>query len=100
MVTFKKMWEDVNNIIEKKEVYDVNIIKNYESCFLIEEEDKDTIFLTREDFIDFWCNMLFYNQICFHEIINENQFKFKYIYSIVKNLPYIKETEGVLKVQQ
>ncbi|MCY6957670.1 MULTISPECIES: hypothetical protein [Clostridium] len=95
MVPFKKMWEDAFGIISKDEVEDIYIVEKYSTGFVIEEEGI-TKFITKDDFVDFWCRML-----CFKEFSKEDankQDKFKYVYHVVKKLPYIKENSGVLQL--
>nr|WP_272509040.1 hypothetical protein [Clostridium ganghwense] len=89
------MWEDAVVMISKDEVKDIDIIEKYKTGFVIREEGT-TKFVTKEDFVDFWCRML-----CFNEFSKEEANKqdaLKYVYKVIKNLPYISESADVLKL--
>lgn len=95
MIPFKKMWEDAFNMISKDEVKDIDIVEKYRTGFVIIEEG-NTKFVTKDDFVDFWCRMLCYKEFSREEA--NKQDGLKYVYKVIKNLPYISENSGVLKL--
>lgn len=95
MVAFKRMWEDVNDMLNKGETLDINIIEKFNSGFTV-EDNGDTAFVTKDDFVDFWCNMLYFNEISKSQVMGEERGKAKYIYELVKHLPYVCEKSEVL----
>ncbi|MGH4121693.1 MAG: hypothetical protein ACREV6_01950 [Clostridium sp.] len=99
MVAFKKMWEDVRLILSNKEYSDVEILERFNCGFTVKERD-NIIFITRDDFVDFWCKLLYYNELSLEQVLKEDKSKPKYIYTIIKQLPYISENSGVIKLIQ
>ena len=99
MVAFKKMWEDVGQILSNEEYSDVKILERFNCGFTVKERE-DIIFITRDDFVDFWCKLLYYNELSLEQVLKDNKLKSKYIYTIVKQLPYVSENFGVIKLIQ
>ena len=99
MVAFKKMWEDVGALLSNNEYSDIKIVQRFNCGFTVKESD-NTIFITRDDFVDFWCKLLYYNELSLEQVLKENKSKPKYIYTIIKQLPYISENCGVIKLIQ
>lgn len=97
MVAFKKMWDDVLRLFQNEEKLNYHIIKTYDEGFIIGEKE-DTTFVTKKDFIDFWCKMLYFNEISREQIKEEDNGNMTYIYDIIKNLPYVSEVRGVLRI--
>lgn len=96
MVSFKRMWNDVKQILNDGEDIGIEIMEKYSSGFTVKEEESTT-FVTRDDFVDFWCKMLYHNEIAEEELEKETC-KQKYIYEIIRKLPYINESSGVLRI--
>jgi hypothetical protein len=99
MVAFKKMWEDVRVILSSEDYSDIKILENFNCGFTVKEQD-NIIFITRDDFVDFWCKLLYYNELSLEQVLEDEKSKPKYIYTIVKQLPYISENAGVIKLMQ
>ena len=99
MVAFKRMWEDVGAILSNKEYSDVEILERFNCGFTVKEREA-IIFITRDDFVDFWCKLLYYNELSLEQVLKDNKSKSKYIYTIVKQLPYVSENFGVIKLIQ
>jgi hypothetical protein len=99
MVAFKKMWEDVGLILSNKDYSDVKIFQRFNCGFTVKERE-NTIFITRDDFVDFWCKLLYYNELSLDQVLKEDKLKPKYIYTIIKHLPYVTESCGVMKLMQ
>ena len=99
MVAFKKMWEDVRLILFNEDYSDIKILEKFKCGFTVKERD-NVIFITRDDFVDFWCELLYYNELSLEKVLKDEKSKPKYIYSIVKQLPYILENYGVIKLMQ
>lgn len=99
MVAFKKMWEDVRLILSREEYSDIKILEKFNCGFTVKERD-NVIFITRDDFVDFWCKLLYYNELSFEQVLKDEKMKPKYIYTIIKQLPYISESSGVIKLIQ
>lgn len=96
MVAFTKMWNDVFKLINENEDEDLKIVEKFKSGFIVlNEEDRE--FITKEDFVDFWCKLLYYNEIPTEKLIGKN-FKSEYVYSLVSRLPYVSENEGILRL--
>jgi len=93
------MWEDVRLILSNKEYSDIKILEKFNYGFTVKEQN-DVIFITRDDFVDFWCELLYYNELSLEHFLKEDKLKPKYIYNIVKRLPYISENFGVIKLLQ
>lgn len=99
MVAFQKMWDDVNIILARNEIKDINIVESFGTGFVVKDND-NTHFVTKDDFVDLWCNMICYNQIEKEKLLNSKKSGLKYVYEIIKTLPYIKENEGTLKIAE
>jgi hypothetical protein len=99
MVAFKQMWEDVRLILSNEEYSDIEISERFNCGFTVKERD-NIIFITRDDFVDFWCKLLYYNELSLEQILKDDKSKPKYIYTIIKQLPYISESSGVIKLLQ
>lgn len=98
MVAFKKMWDDINSKIDHNCTTGFQIKKKFETGFIVEEDGKN-IFLTREDFVNFWCWFLYSEEIEINEIVNNKNPRYKYILDLVKGLPYTKiESEKLILV--
>lgn len=98
MVSFTKMWNDVFTMINENETDDMKIVEKFKSGLIVLNE-KDKEFITKDDFVDFWCKLLYYNEISIEKIIG-NSFKSEYVYSLVSKLPYISENDGIIKLVQ
>ncbi|WP_034849425.1 hypothetical protein [Clostridium hydrogeniformans] len=90
-VAFKKMWEDVNILINKENNIDLDIVDIFSTGFVI-NSNNERVFLTKDHFVDFWCNMLYYNKVSKEQMGRDKNRYMCYIYDIVKHLPYV--TEG------
>lgn len=99
MVAFKQMWEDVRLILSNKEYSDIEISERFNCGFTVKEQD-NIVFITRDDFVDFWCKLLYYNELSLEQVLKDDKSKPKYIYTIIKQLPYISENAGVIKLVQ
>lgn len=99
MIAFKKMWEDVSDILSNDEFKDIQIVEKYKSGFVVKDENK-THFVTKDDFVDIWCSMLCCNQVEKDQILSAEKSGLKYVYEIIKTLPYINEKEGTLKLTE
>ncbi|MGH4051091.1 MAG: hypothetical protein ACREVX_07020 [Clostridium sp.] len=99
MVAFKKMWDDVRLILSNEEYEDIQILEKFKFGFTVKESE-NIIFITRDDFVDFWCKLLYYNELSLEQVLQEDKSKLKYIYTIIKKLPYISENSGVIKLLQ
>lgn len=95
MVPFKKMWEDALTLISENELEDISIVESYKGGFVVKEKN-DTEFINKEDFVDFWCKMLYNREVAKDEAIQGR--KSRYIYQIIRNLPYVDESCNVLKL--
>ncbi|MDF2502642.1 MULTISPECIES: hypothetical protein [Clostridium] len=99
MIAFTRMWEDVFKIIKEGKAKDLNIIKNFKSGFIV-LENENTEFVTKQDFLDIWCELLYYNQISKEHVIKDENSKAKYVYSLISKLPYVIEEEGKIKLKE
>lgn len=97
MVAFKTMWEDVCSILSNDEIKDIDIVEKFSTGFVVKEND-NTEFITRDDFVDFWCKLLCMNEISREEIIRDEKPKLKFVYDVVKRLPYIKDNGDMIKL--
>ncbi|SHI86479.1 hypothetical protein SAMN02745163_00886 [Clostridium cavendishii DSM 21758] len=95
MVAFNKMWKDINEIMDHSEAHG-NFDKK-QGVFLI-KEGEDIVFLTKDDFIDFWSNMLLRDKVDKKSLNNKN--KLLYVYDLVKKLPYVNEKDQVLCIDR
>ncbi|MGH4139828.1 hypothetical protein [Clostridium sp.] len=99
MIPFKKMWEDVRRILADEDYPNVEILEKFNCGFTVKERG-NVIFITRDDFVDFWCKLLYYNELSLEQVLKDDKLKPKYIYNIIKELPYISENSGVIKLMQ
>ncbi|MBU3101145.1 MULTISPECIES: hypothetical protein [Clostridium] len=99
MITFKKMWDDVLLLLSNDDYIDMNILEKFDSGFVVKESD-DTIFITKEDFSSFWCKLLYYEKLSLKQVLSDDKLKPKYIYTMIKQLPYISENSSVIKLRQ
>ncbi|MBU3189451.1 hypothetical protein K9O30_10100 [Clostridium bowmanii] len=99
MVAFKKMWEDVRLILSDEDYSGIEILERFNCGFTVKERD-NVIFITRDDFVDFWCKLLYYSELSLEQVSKDDKLKPKYIYTIIKQLPYISENSGVIKLMQ
>ncbi|MGH4052571.1 MAG: hypothetical protein ACREVX_14785 [Clostridium sp.] len=110
MVTFKKMWNDVLLLLSNDEYVDIDILEKFNFGFTVKDND-NIIFNTKNDFSIFWCNLLYYNELSLNQVLGNNKLslnkilgddklKPKYIYTIIKHLPYISDSSGVIKLIQ
>jgi len=99
MVSFKQMWDDVGDMLKEDKIENVTIVELYKDGFIIREDEMDC-FINKQDFVDFWCNILYFNEIPKENLLNHESKKFKHVYNVVKNLPYVKESCGVIKVEE
>ncbi|PRR78172.1 hypothetical protein CLLI_19360 [Clostridium liquoris] len=99
MIAFKKMWDDVVDIIAKDEIKDIQIVEKYNNGFVVKDNAGD-YFIGKQDFVDFWCNILYFNEIPMESVSGEEESKFKYVYAVVKKLPYINENCGTIKLME
>ncbi|AND85000.1 hypothetical protein GTH52_03885 [Clostridium tyrobutyricum] len=94
MIAFKKMWDDVCDSLSNNQIENIKVIENFKSGFVI-KDNINTYFITKQDFVDIWCNIVCLNEIGIKENLDK---KYLYEYEILKTLPYIKENDGVLKL--
>ena len=99
MVAFKQMWDDVGLILSNKKHSDIKILERFNCGFTVEERG-NILFITRDDFVDFWCKLLYYNELSLEQALKDDKSKPKYIYTIIKKLPYVSESSGVIKLMQ
>lgn len=99
MIAFKQMWDDVVDIISNDKIEDIKIIEKYNNGFVV-NDDADNYFVGKQDFVDFWCNILYFNEITMDSLSDKKESKFKYVYAVVKNLPYINENSGRIKLME
>ncbi|MFD3156391.1 hypothetical protein ACFIJ5_05950 [Haloimpatiens sp. FM7330] len=101
MIKFKKMWEDVSSILNNDEFNDNNmtIVESYKDGFIVKYEGKNS-FVNKDDFVDFWCKMLYFNEISKEDILKDNNVNQRYVYEVVGKLPYINEESNMLKLME
>jgi hypothetical protein len=100
MVAFEKMWGDVGELLRCAGALDnMHMLEGRSGVFAV-DVDGDTEFITKEDFVDFWCRMLYYHQVSKEQILADERGKLRYVYEIVKTLPYVKEVSGVLTLEE
>lgn len=98
MIAFKKIWDDICEITSNNSINEnVKIIENFDSGFVI-QDNADVHFLTKDDFVDFWCNISCVDSASKDDLLSNS--KSKYIYEIMKNLPYICEHDGIIKIAE
>lgn len=96
MVAFKRMWNDVSIILKGNLSINNMEVQNESQVIYTLDEKGEYRFITKEDFIDFWCRMLYYNKVSKEQILGDNKNNLKYVYEVIKRLPYIKEESGSL----
>lgn len=97
MVTFKKVWEDVREILEKNKFENIEAIDDFDDGFMLKKNGSVT-FVTKEDFVDFWCKMQCLKEVSKKQVLTEEEEKSKYIYDLIKKLPYVMESTDCLKL--
>lgn len=97
MVAFKTMWDDVCSILANDEIKDINIVEKFNNGFIVKEND-DVEFITKDDFVDFWCKLLCMNEISMEQVVRDERPKLKFVYDVVKRLPYIKDSGNMIKL--
>ncbi|WP_461205490.1 hypothetical protein [Clostridium sp. DL1XJH146] len=98
MVSFKKMWDDVWEMILREDMKELGVVKEFSSGFIVNINDDKQEFISKDDFVDIWARMLFFNQVD-REQTSGNE-KHEYVYQVIKKLPYIKEEENSLLIKQ
>jgi len=99
MITFKKMWDDVLLLLANEEYVDINILERSNYGFAVEDSDNIT-FITKDDFSNFWCKLLYYKKLSLEQSLGNEKLIPKYIYNIIKQLPYISESSSVMQLIQ
>ncbi|MCB2295722.1 hypothetical protein LGK95_19795 [Clostridium algoriphilum] len=99
MITFKKMWDDVLLLLSNEEYVDINILEKSNYGFAVEDSDNIT-FITKDDFSNFWCKLLYYKKLSLEQSLGNEKLIPKYIYNIIKQLPYISESSSVMQLIQ
>ena len=89
MITFKKMWDDVLLMLSNEEYVDI-ILERSNYGFAVKHSYNIT-FITKDDFSNFWCKLLYYKELSLEQSLGNDKLISKYIYNIVKRLPYISE---------
>ncbi|WP_298836218.1 hypothetical protein [Clostridium sp.] len=97
MITFKKMWDDVLLLLSNDEYIDMDISEKFNSGFVVKDSE-NTIFITKEDFSSFWCKLMYYGKLSLKQVLGDDKLEPKYIYTIMKQLPYIAESSSVIKL--
>lgn len=97
MIHFKTMWEDVCNILTNNKIENLETVECFKTGFIVKTNGV-TEFITKDDFVDFWCNMLCFNNVSETEINKTGNEIKKCIYTIVKNLPYVNANNGVISL--
>jgi len=97
MITFKQMWDDVQLILSNEGPLDIEILERFNCGFTVKEQD-NVIFITKDDFVDFWCKLMYYNEVSLEQVLKQDKIKLKYICTIIKKLPYVSESSGVIKL--
>ncbi len=98
MVSFKKMWDDVGEMILGEDMQELGIVKEFNSGFIVNIDDGKQEFISKDDFVDIWARMLFFNQV--DRAQTSGNEKHEYIYRVIKRLPYIEEEENSLLIKQ
>lgn len=99
MIAFNQMWKDVQLILLEEKSPDIEIMERFTSGFTVKEQD-NIVFITKDDFSDIWCKLLYYNELTLEQILKEDMVKPIYIYNIIKRLPYVSEDFGAIKLIQ
>lgn len=96
VISFKRMWDDVGGLLKNSiSIGSIEVQDEFDVLYAL-DDDGEYRFITKEDFIDFWCRMLYYSKVSKEQIIREDKINLKYVYEIIKRLPYIKEEAGSL----
>jgi len=93
------MWDDVLLLLSNEEYTDIDILERLNCGFTVKDND-DNIFITKDDFSSFWCRLLYYKELTLDQVLDDDKLKPKYIYTIIKQLPYISERSGVIRLKQ
>jgi hypothetical protein len=96
MIAFSKMWDDVFKMVEENGCNGVKIVEKFKSGYIVLIEDSKE-FITKEDFVNFWCRLLYYNEVETDNIKKCGE-KAEYVYKFIKNLPYVSENSGIIKL--
>ena len=99
MITFKKMWDDVLLLLSNEEYVDINISERSNCGFAVNDSDNIT-FITKDDFSSFWCKLLYYKELSLEQFLGNDKLIPKYIYNIIKQLPYISESSEAIQLVQ
>ena len=99
MIAFAKMWDDVFKLINENKAKELNITKNFKTGFIV-TENESAEFITKQDFLDLWCELLYYNELSKEHVIKDESSKFKYVYNLISKLPYVIEEEGKIKLKE
>ncbi|WP_138206103.1 hypothetical protein [Haloimpatiens lingqiaonensis] len=101
MVEFKKMWQDVSTMVAEHKIHSTNldIIETYDDGFII-QYGAQRFFVNKNNFIDFWCKMLYYKEVSREELIKEDDEAQKCVYEIVQSLPYVNEESNTLRLMK
>lgn len=97
MITFKKMWNDVEEMIASGLF---NVEEKFPGSFVIKDEEGKRIFLTKEDFVDIWCRLLYYKEITLENKELFDKQSQKHVFNIMKKLPYISQNGNTLKLTE
>ncbi|GAA0179211.1 hypothetical protein SH2C18_21200 [Clostridium sediminicola] len=97
MVSFKKMWDDVWGMITNGSIQSLDVVKEFNYGIIINDNEGNQKFITKDDFRDFWCKMLFFNEVSRAQSLNEE--KQGYVYEVIKQLPYITENSNILTLK-
>jgi len=97
LVSFKKMWEDVSRILSEEKFSELDIIQKFRSGFIVKENESTTL-VTRDDFVDFWCILLYSNEVDYKKLEINGDSKQIFIYEVTKKLPYVREEQSILKL--
>ncbi|MEG2353047.1 MAG: hypothetical protein RSB70_00225 [Clostridium sp.] len=102
MISFTRVWDDVQNIIDNEDL-DINIIEKYNGGFAI-NHNNDTAFINKQDFVSVWCKIQCDDEVCVYATkstftnCSRDELKELYVCKILKQLPYIEESLGILKL--
>jgi hypothetical protein len=92
------MWDDVWDMITAGSIQKLNVVKEFQYGIIIQNELGKQEFVTKDDFRDFWCKMLYYNEVSKEQTLEEG--KQGYVYEVIKQLPYIAEVSNKLSVRE
>lgn len=91
------MWDDVWGMITDGSIQSLDVVKEFHYGIIINDREGKQEFITKDDFRDFWCKMLFFNEVSFEQAIHEE--KQEYVYEVIKELPYITEISNTLTLK-